>query len=277
MGTGGVILVSDKQARLKPCLRCGYSLVHIPGARNCPECGLALRISLAGNSGLEWSNPGWQRFMALGFGVLVLGLLCRVLSLAAHWIIRWGVERYYQLGPVTLRFLVWIDRYADEAAPILSGLALCLLAKGERRHPDRSRPVRRITLGAGILLIALGLLNDLGRFGGHVPFGIAIFIWDSLHGPWIPLVLGILTCTYVLELGRRGGSGLLRRVSQVPLWPAAAGFVVWLLHFNRLFPPLPSLLSDAAFPLSMIVMLVMAIRVLLLGAREADLNWVTDP
>jgi hypothetical protein len=40
---------------------------------------------------------------------------------------------------------------------------------------------------------------------------------------------------------------------------------------------LPSLLSDAAFPLSMIVLLVVAIRVLLSGAREADLNWVTDP
>src|SRR3954452_7924532 len=60
MAARSVILVSDKQARLKSCLRCGYSLRHLAGARNCPECGLAVRISLSGNSGLEWSSPGWQ-------------------------------------------------------------------------------------------------------------------------------------------------------------------------------------------------------------------------
>src|SRR4051812_12950384 len=63
MAVGGVILVSDKQARLKPCLRCGYSLRYAAGIKNCPECGLAVRITLAGHSGLEWTNPRWQRFL----------------------------------------------------------------------------------------------------------------------------------------------------------------------------------------------------------------------
>ncbi len=90
----GVILVSDKIARLKPCLRCGYSLLRIAGAKNCPECGLAVRISLAGNSGLEWSNPRWQRAVALAMGVLALGLACRALDFALGWVLYW----YFFLG-----------------------------------------------------------------------------------------------------------------------------------------------------------------------------------
>jgi hypothetical protein len=277
MGMGGVIVVSDKRARLKPCLRCGYSLLRIAGARNCPECGLAVRISLAGNSGLEWSNPRWQRIGALALGVLAFGLICRMLGAAAGLVIYWADEDYYQLGDVTYRFFEWIDRYAGEADPIFCGLALCVLAKAERRHPDRLRVVRGITLAAGLLLIALGLLNALVRHGFLLFPRLWYFLLVAMRGPWIPLVISILVCTYALHIGRRSSSRFLRRVSQVPLWPPAAGLVVWLLNLNRLFWPLSSLILDIAFPLTMIVMLVVAIRVLLSGAREADLNWVTDP
>src|SRR5215471_416587 len=109
----GVILISDKQARLKPCLRCGYSLLRIAGAKNCPECGLAVRISLAGNSGLEWSNPRWQRVVALGFGVLALGMACRVLGFASEWIFYGYFKNYYRLNNQIFRLLPWILRYAD--------------------------------------------------------------------------------------------------------------------------------------------------------------------
>src|SRR5438309_8718610 len=97
MGVGGVILVPDKQARLKPCLRCGYSLRYAAGIKNCPECGLAVRITLSGHSGLEWSNPRWQRFLALAFALLILGMICRVLGFIAQWLLR-ADENYLQMG-----------------------------------------------------------------------------------------------------------------------------------------------------------------------------------
>src|SRR3954451_3565540 len=105
MAARSVILVSDKQARLKPCLRCGYSLRHIAGAKNCPECGLAVRVSLSGNSGLEWSNPRWQRFRALAFAILALGLLCRVLNVVGGWAIYWAEDNYDLWDISALRFL----------------------------------------------------------------------------------------------------------------------------------------------------------------------------
>src|SRR5438105_4559399 len=101
MAIGGTILISDKLARLKPCLRCGYSLLHISGAKNCPECGLAIRISLSDNRSLEWSNPRWQRFLAFAFGVLALGLFCKALSSAGNWVIYGAEEGYYGVGDVT--------------------------------------------------------------------------------------------------------------------------------------------------------------------------------
>jgi hypothetical protein len=267
---------SDKQARLKPCLRCGYSLLRIAGARNCPECGLAVRISLAGNSGLEWTNPRWQRVLARALSVLAFGLICRMLGAALYWVFYWDDE-YYQLRHATYVILSWINRYAVEADPIVCGLALCVLAKGERRHPDRSRALRGITLAAGILLIALGLLNALLGHGFLRSISVWYFTWRVMRGPWIPLVISILVCTYTLQIGRRSSSRLLRRVSQVPLWPVAAGLVAWLLNLNRIFWPLSSLILDVAFPLAMIALLLVAVRVLLSGAREAHLNWVTDP
>lgn len=278
MGTRGAILVSNKQARLKPCLRCGYSLLHIAGARNCPECGLAVRVSLSGNLGLEWSNPRWQRFVALGFSVLACGMVCRGLSFAVGWVVYWAYEEDYQWGDGILRFLERIDSYSGEADLLVCGLALCILAKGERRYPDRSRALRAINLGAGMLLFVLGLLNVLMRHAlwWLLPSRSRYLIWHVLNVPWIPLVITVSVCAYALHLGKRSGSRLLRRLSQVPVWPTAAGLVVWLLKIDQLFSPLPSLILDAAFPLAMIVTIVAAIRVLVSGAREADQNWVTD-
>jgi len=55
------------------------------------------------------------------------------------------------------------------------------------------------------------------------------------------------------------------------------GVFVWLLNLDRPAWHVSSIIQNAAFPLAMIVVLVVAVRVLLSGAREAELNWVTDP
>jgi hypothetical protein len=274
------MLVSDPQARQKPCLRCGYSLRHIVGARNCPECGLAVRISLSGNSGLEWSNPVWQRFLAVGFGVLAVGMLCKAVSACAWWLVRGAMDEIYQMGYATFMALHSISSYASDASPIVCGVGLCLLAKGERRYPDKSRSMRAIVLGAGIVLTVLGLI-DASIHHGFWRSRLTSYVWYvcyySLHRPWLAPVLSILTCTYAFDLARRSGSRLLRRLSQAPLWPAAAGVVVWVMNLDRLWWPLDLLLADVVFPVCMMLMLVVTIRVLLAGAREAEANWVTDP
>lgn len=279
MAIGGTILVSDKRGRLKPCLRCGYSLAHIAGARNCPECGLAVRISLSDDRSLYWSNPRWQRFLAVAFGLLALGMICSILSSIAYWTTYGADEEYYSLDSATLWFVNQFAMVTRELSPIISGISLCLLAKGERRYPDRSLAARRIFLGAGIVVLILGLLRASLRRGlwRILPDWGPSILFRTISGPWIPLIISVLASAYALNLGKRGNSRLLTKVSQLPLYPSAAGFLVWLLHFDRLFWPLRSIIWDWLFPLSMIGMLALTIRVLISNSREADANWTTDP
>src|SRR3954466_10596677 len=80
-----VLVKSDPKAREKPCLRCGYSLRKLLDARNCPECGLSVWVSLNSNDSLDWSRPDWLRAIALGAlimaGSQVLGMVMAVLML----------------------------------------------------------------------------------------------------------------------------------------------------------------------------------------------------
>ena len=60
-----VMIKSDPRAREKPCIRCGYSLRKVTDSIHCPECGLAVWLSLNNNDTLENSNPDWLRRSAL--------------------------------------------------------------------------------------------------------------------------------------------------------------------------------------------------------------------
>src|SRR6185503_17302901 len=69
-----VMIKSDKRAREKPCLRCGYSLRRIEST-HCPECGLSVWLSLNQNDNLDMSNPPWLRRMAVGLWLMAVGSL----------------------------------------------------------------------------------------------------------------------------------------------------------------------------------------------------------
>jgi len=278
MAIDGTILISDKRGRLKPCLRCGYSLRHIAGARNCPECGLAVRVSLSDNRGLSWSNPRWQRFLARAFGLLALGMFCTILNSAGFWIEYASEENYVQLGQRSLVILYQCSRVTRELAPILCGCALCLLSKGEGRYPDTSLGARRIVVGAGTCILFFGLLRASVNHGlwRLLPRWLLYTFYWIESGPWISVIIAILTCAVALDIGKRGVSRRLLRIAQAPLYTSAIAFIVWLLSLDRVFWPLRSIVGEWLFPLSMIVMSVLASLVLLRNAREAESNWTTD-
>ena len=140
--------------------------------------------------------------------------------------------------------------------------------------------MRAIAIGTGLVFIAVGSADIAMRHGLWRPPFLEqawLVIWRVLHGPWIPLVLCLLICTYALSFGKRGRSQRLRRLAQVPIWPAVLGFWFWVLNIEQLWWPLRSILADLVFPCTVILVLVPMIRVLLSGAREAEQNWVTDP
>lgn len=279
MRAGGSILIADKRARLKPCVRCGYSLIRLADARNCPECGLAVRVTLAGNKGLEWSNPGWQRFLAFAFALLAVGFFCKMLASAADWVSFFAVRSDHRLRLGDLEILYRSRRWLTIAWTIISGLALCLMSRHERRYPDQSRGFRWLLLAAGIASVTLGAALALieAFASGATSASVRYWPWGLVADPWPSVVVALLSCTLSRILARRGHSRWLQKISQVSIWVVAAATVIWLWDITRFFWPLRSIVLHWLFPLSMITMCVMTIRVLRIGAREATANWVSDP
>jgi hypothetical protein len=279
LSSAGARVIPDRPARLKPCLRCGYSLLGIAGARNCPECGLAVRVSLSGNSRLEWSNPRWQRILAAAFAIMALGYVSNLLGEATFWLAYSFTAADWSIAEPTWRLADWIQTASFQFAPFFWALSFILLSKGEGRHPDRSRGARYVTFGVGTTLFVLAsfLFNARYALLAFITPGTSFLIARILSGPWVPLVIAVVTCAYVTEISKRGDSRLLSKLSQFPLWIAPALLVFWYFNVDLLFWPLRPILRDGLFPLSMLPMLIVTTRLLLRGAREANANWVTDP
>src|SRR5207302_7520373 len=135
------IVKSDKRAREKPCLRCGYSLRRID-ALHCPECGLSVWRSLNQNDALDWSHPEWLRKLALACFALAA-----VQGLGA---VTYVLANFFFLGPVyRLEWLIeaWLRAVRFEpfiVAAYAAALAasLLLLSSHEGRYPDKWRGYR---------------------------------------------------------------------------------------------------------------------------------------
>src|SRR5580765_57080 len=127
-----VLVKSDPRAREKPCLRCGYSLRKILDARNCPECGLSVWVSLNQNDSLDWSRPEWLRQIALGAFIMaaaqVLGIFMAVLIVAQE-IFGWFVTAW-----VVAVYLLALNT------------GMILLSIPERRYPDKWKGYRWFVL-----------------------------------------------------------------------------------------------------------------------------------
>src|SRR3954469_19121949 len=139
-----VLIKSDPKAREKPCLRCGYSLRKTLDARNCPECGLSVWVSLNQNDSLDWSRPDWLRQIAVGAfvmaGAQLLGMWMAVLMVMPRL---WG----------------WLASAWVVAAYLLSlGVGMVLLGLPEKRYPDRLKGYRWFVVVAGSVGGIFGLM-----------------------------------------------------------------------------------------------------------------------
>src|SRR5688572_11341491 len=151
-----VLLKADPRARLKPCLRCGYSLRNITDARNCPECGLAIRLSLSGDDALDVSRPEWVRGLSVALAVsvvphlLVLGVVvAALLEAAVNGRAMFVFRRALAPTPPVV--------FAVGACLIVRGIALLLLARPEGRVPDVMRGLRRTLAGFAYAAVVGGV------------------------------------------------------------------------------------------------------------------------
>jgi hypothetical protein len=257
-----VLIKSDPKAREKPCLRCGYSLRKIMDARNCPECGLSVWVSLNQNDSLDWSRPEWLRQIATGALVMAVGqgvgILMGVL-LVMPWM--WGSA---VTAWVTGVYLVTLN------------VGMVLLSIPEKRYPDRLKGYRWFLLGSAVLggLVGLFILGyaALGRS--------ALLRWGwFLGGVQIVLVIGAAaTLLYLRKLAHRLGSHKLAKVMGwlllIPLLKFVQAFPFWGLYLGFQFLGVGEILAWLYVPISVGILIYLAIG-FRRAAKGAEVNWAS--
>jgi hypothetical protein len=200
------LVKSDRRAREKPCLRCGYSLRKLTDTRHCPECGLSIWLSLNSNDSLDWSNPAWLRRISMAAWIMAVAQFVGLAAYALLWRYKHELDRMQAViapGVIyTTRPSPFIQITAG-AYLLLYGSALLLFAGDEGRYPDKWSSYRwacRITAGAGIVVGSLALV-----WGGEFWFKAALF------------ASAVSTFAYLRKLAQRIPHSLLVRLCGIVL------------------------------------------------------------
>ncbi len=277
-----VMIKSDPRARLKPCLRCGYSLRNVPDARVCPECGLPVWLTLGGNDDLEMSNPQWLRRVSLGAALLAVANAALVMAAAM-------IHAGHHLWDAGGRVVAFVAAAAPENTLLpwslavylaVSACGLFLLGAHEGRYPERARNLRKTVFACAALAAA---------------FGIWLVAWRLTRNTRPPMfLLAAATCgqaaagwIYLTELARRMPSQRLVRLFRA--LAIALGIAVLTLVFSgrfRLYLALIDPWSRFAiawtlflliYPPASVVVLARLARILRRAAKRAETNWGPDP
>ncbi|HEV8377905.1 MAG TPA: hypothetical protein VGP99_03565 [Tepidisphaeraceae bacterium] len=257
-----VLIKSDPRAREKPCLRCGYSLRKIVDARNCPECGLSVWISLNNNDSLDWSRPDWLRVISLGALVMAaaqgLGIFA-VVVLMMPWL----------LGSLVSAWVVAVYLLA------LSG-GMILLAAPEKRYPDKLKGYRWFLVAAAIAGGLFGSAIATYAASGRSP----IFRWAWLYGIMqiLLLISAVATLLYLRKLAHRLGTARLAKVLGwlllIPLLKFVQAFPFWGIYLGWQFLGIGELLPWLYIPISLGILIYLAIA-FRKAANAAEVNWAS--
>ena len=269
-----VMIKSDPRARLKPCLRCGYSLRNVPDARLCPECGLPIWLTLGGNDDLEMSNPTWVRRLSFAAGVMALGHVVLFLAVVVlhAWVLTTDEERYLYFDPGS------IAPFVGGAYLALCSLGLILLGTDEGRIPERVRALRRATLIAGCIAFAAGVWFMTPYYGWHMPMVLILLIAAAQAAfGW----------AYIQKLARRIPSNRIAFFAQY-LWIGVVivfaslvlrgtVWAMWILYEPWSKPVLAWTLFLLVYPIVAVALLVRIALTLRRAAIGADRNWGPSP
>ncbi len=275
------MIKSDPRTRLKPCLRCGYSLRNVPDARLCPECGLPIWLTLGGNDDLEMSSPPWLRRLSLATALLAAANAAVVGAVA---LIHLGRYLGDANGGRLTGFMAFTDvtilAWFLVAYLALSAAELFLLAGHEGRYPERARNLRKIVLACAAFtaLFAIWLLAGRLTRNTHPPtFLLALATCGPAAAAWV----------YLTEIARRVPNQRLARLFHG--LAIALGIAVLTLVFSgwfRLYLALISPWSRYALAWTLFLLIYPPLATIMLtrlaltlrrAAMAAEKNWGPDP
>jgi len=255
---------SNKKAREKPCLRCGYSLRYLVDSRNCPECGLAVWLSLGNNDALDWSNPVWLKRLS----ILCCGMAA--LQFVTIWVFA-GIALLPALEDPLVQTL------ATGISLALYHAALYFVAENEKRHPDLLKPYRVALRCLAVGGAALGV--------GTVYYGVVVDPENPLPGAYnllamvLALVSSIVTFAYLRKLARRlHGTRLVRLTRYLLMLPVLTGLLMVMMCIFNLLDFTDYLFIGASWAYLAGATILMTWYAAALGkaAKAARVNWATE-
>jgi len=257
-----VLVKSDPKAREKPCLRCGYSLRKILDARNCPECGLSVWVSLNQNDSLDWSRPEWLRLIATGAFVMAaaqaLGIFMAIL-IALPWM--WG---WFATAWVVAAYLLAV------------GGGMIVLGAPEKRYPDKLKGYRWFIVVAGAIEALIGL--GMASYAAMGRSGLDHWWWLLSVIQFVILIGAAATLLYLRKLAHRLGSHKLAKVLGwlllIPLLKFVQAFPLWGISLAYGFCGLAELLPWLYMPISIGILIYLAIG-FRKAAKGAEVNWAS--
>jgi hypothetical protein len=144
------------------CRRCAYDLSGIDPSANCPECGLPIGRTLAGDR-LSESDPQWVAMVAKGMWLGVAAAMLAVLLLFPQAVD--AINRNEKPGAVNV--LPWIISFGGTFMALAGVWLLTTPEPGVWRQP-LGNAVRLILRMGFVILTAHRLIQSLGAFNESI-------------------------------------------------------------------------------------------------------------
>jgi hypothetical protein len=208
------------------CMHCGYSLRGLELSKTCPECGLAIAMTIAG-PGLQNASPFFLHRVMYGVtgvaaGVSLLGLVYAVRVALNLTEFPPSVYEYW-LGHVAT--IAWVVRWFS---------AMLLLAPREKAagsEYESELSARKLLLYAGIILFGIEILPT-----GLFTRAIDGYRWYRALLTLLDHIAEMMLLLYVFTLVRRSGDALLKRHYPYALAAIAVGLgfnlVLWYVWYG---------------------------------------------
>lgn len=159
------------------CIRCGYALTALPVAGDCPECGTAIRLSLAGDRIVN-ADPGWLDRLVRGLRLLHLGMFTTAIAFLAVLLITvlgtvafaldWDLPFWDPIGGA----LAGAISLAIPLGAVMAVLGGVFVTAADARDAGRegmrdARPLARWGLGTAVSLGIVAFALDLALPAPH--------------------------------------------------------------------------------------------------------------
>ncbi|MGQ0628971.1 MAG: hypothetical protein ACT4PL_12835 [Phycisphaerales bacterium] len=189
-GTASPAEVPERVGEGFACLRCGYDLVGQPREGVCPECGAAVRNSIARSlfqlctlRTLRRYEVGGLLFL-LSIGTIVLVVAGTVLSASLP---RSGMNSGMEVALPLILTLATIAAFGGYAwAWILVLRAPELRGRSNSTDQEWHRTIRRACAGGGVVMVTIGAAGALAIVGGFgderlAPLGFPLAAASATH------------------------------------------------------------------------------------------------